>query len=341
MEVQRTKCYSGLANLGNTCFLNACIQALNHTYELNDLLDKARVGEGDKYAILKEWNDLRHLMWKKDAVVAPNRFVANVQKIAQQKGKELFTGWSQNDMPEFLLFMIECIHQAMSRKVHIKISGKEENAVDELATKCYTMIQNDYAKDYSEIMDLFYGIYVSQITSIDGQTVHSIKPESYFVMNLPVPSKQKVSIYDCFDAFTKPEILCGENAWLNEKTGQKEDIKKNISFWNFPNILIITLKRFTPDGSAKNNGLISFPLVDLDLSRYISGYNPSSYKYDLYAICNHMGSVYGGHYTAFVRNYADEWIHYNDTNIGIISNPESIVTPLAYCLFYRKKNKLV
>ena len=52
-----------------------------------------------------------------------------------------------------------------------------------------------------------------------------------------------------------------------------------------------------------------------------------------------MGGVHGGHYTAFVRNYASEWIHYNDTNIGMISNPESIVTPMAYCLFYRKKNK--
>ena len=339
MELPRTKCYSGLANLGNTCFLNSCLQALNHTYELNDILDKARIGEGDKYAILSEWNDLRHMMWRKDAIVSPNRFVANVQRIARQRGKDLFTGWSQNDMPEFLLFMIESIHEAMSRKVNIKISGTKENAVDELALKCYTMIQADYAKDYSEIMTLFYGIHVSQISSVDGKTVHSIKPESYFVMNLPVPTKPAVTIYDCFDAFTQPEILCGDNAWLNEKTGLKEDIQKGITFWNFPSVLIITLKRFTPDGSSKNNDLISFPLTDLDLSKYVSGYNPSTYKYDLYAICNHIGGVHGGHYTAFVRNYANEWIHYNDTNIGMISNPESIVTPMAYCLFYRKKNK--
>jgi ubiquitin carboxyl-terminal hydrolase 8 len=342
----KDKGMTGLENLGNTCFLNSCMQVINHTYELNDFLDKKtyKIKDGlPDSNILIEWDDLRKIMWSGNGIVTPRRFVHNVHKIADFKKKDIFTGWAQNDMPEFLLFFIDCIHNSISRGVNMKINGTTMNDTDEIAIVCYEMLKSTYSKEYSEIMNIFYGIYVSEIISIDTGKRHAIKPESYFILDLPVMDENGFAsnLYDCFNLYCKPEILEGDNAWFNEKTGKKEAIKKQITFWNFPNVLVIVLKRFSIDGSQRINTKIDFPLENLNLSKYVKGYSANSYVYDLFGICNHMGGVMGGHYTAFVKNYENAWLHYNDQNVEIVNNLNDIVSPMAYCLFYRKKNNLL
>ena len=337
------KGYTGIDNLGNTCFLNSCLQVLNHTYELHDILDKMNeknIKPGVLDAnILHEWNDLRKTMWSGNGVVSPNKFVHNVHEIAKVKGREIFTGWAQNDMPEFLLFMIDCIHNSLSRSINMRINGDTKNNTDSLAVQCYSMLKTVYSKEYSEVMELFFGIYMSVITTKDGKKNLSIKPEHYFILDLPTidETTHATNIYECFDMFIKEEILDGENGLINEKTKKKETVKKQMCFWNFPNILTICLKRFTPDGQRKINTNIQFPIDNLDLSKYVRGYNPSSYKYELYGVCNHMGGVMGGHYTAFVKHADNSWIHFNDSSVYVLDDPQKIITPLAYCLFYRRK----
>jgi len=332
--------FTGLANLGNTCFLNSCIQALSHTYELSEFLSSEKCASHIKSElpdsmITKEWNDLREIMWKNNGTVSPNRFVYFIQQIANAKDRELFTGWAQNDMTEFLLFVIDCVHNSVARSITMKITGKIENSVDKLAVECYKMLERIYNKEYSEVMDIFYGIYVSELMSSDEKMSRAIKPESYFILDLPIP-KRNASLIDCFDAFTAAEMMEGENAWFNETTGQKEDVKKKITFWNFPKILVVTLKRFSADGEKKIQDLVDFPIENLDLSKYVSGYNPKQYVYNLYAVCNHMGGTQGGHYTAFVKTADNEWVHFNDTHVERRLNPSQIVTPKAYCLFFRR-----
>jgi len=333
--------FSGLSNLGNTCFLNSCMQVLSHTYELTELISSPKYKKVVNKSLpecnlITEWKNLHDLMWSQNGTISPKRFVHNVQQLAMVKDRDLFTGWAQNDLPEFLLFFVECMHNSIARPVSVNIMGKKQSKLDARAVECYKMLQRSYSRDYSEIMDMFYGIYVSELVSISGKKVHSISPEQYFMLDLEIP-KHNASLYDCFDSFTSYELLQGDNAWFNEKTDKKEDVKKRIVFWNLPNILVVTLKRFSVDGMRKRQDLVDFPLTKLDLSKYVYGYRASQYIYDLYAVCNHSGGTAGGHYTAYVKNDKDEWAHFNDTQVERNIPEQRIVSSKAYCLFYRKQ----
>lgn len=146
LDKYKNKGYTGLTNLGNTCFLNSCMQALNHTYELNEILlakeSQLILNKSlPDTIIIEEWNSLRDTMWKQNGVVSPNRFVHFVQQLAVKKNRDLFTGYAQNDLPEFLLFIIECMHNSLSRKVKLNIKGMSKMmwiSCARAVIKCYS-----------------------------------------------------------------------------------------------------------------------------------------------------------------------------------------------------------
>jgi ubiquitin carboxyl-terminal hydrolase 8 len=276
-------------------------------------------------------------MWDSNCVISPGKFIKTIQKVAQVKKMDLFTGYSQNDLPEFLLFLIDSFHSSLSREIKMTISGNPQNNTDKIAIQCFEMIKNMYSKEYSEVWNLFYAVHVSEITNLETGNQIKITPEPYFMIDLPIPENNKSpSLIDCFNHYVEGEILEGENGWYNEEMNERMNIKKKIQFWSFPNILVIDFKRFNTR-FQKNQIHITFPLDDLDLSEYVIGYKKEIYKYELYGVCNHSGGVMGGHYTAFVKNANGKWYHFNDTSVSEVALIDSIVSPKAYVLFYRKK----
>ena len=66
-------------------------------------------------------------MWQENMVISPNRYIDTIQRVAKFKGHELFTEYYQNDIEEFFLFIIDRFHEALKRKLNIRIKGIPEN----------------------------------------------------------------------------------------------------------------------------------------------------------------------------------------------------------------------
>jgi len=334
---------TGIVNCGNTCYLNSCLQVLSHTYELNDILSS---GEYKSYlkrvtssALLYEWDQLRSLMWSENCIVKPMRFLKFVQIVANEKNRQLFTGYEQNDMSEFFLFLLDCFHEGISREVDMTISGNIKSGKDQLAKRCYEMMITHHKKSYSEMLDLFYGIQVWCNETVETGVINVANPEPYLGLDIPLYGIQQrqtqegsvvyLDINNCVQHYLSKEEVDG----LKDANGKQ--VSRYLRFWSLPKLLMVNLKRYDMYGKKIHTPVT--PNGELDMSPYVLGYKPETYKYELYAIVEHRGgSIQGGHYLAHIKTANGSWHKFNDTQVTLIRVSYKSIRN-GSCFFYRKK----
>ena len=335
---------SGLVNLGNTCYMNSAIQCLSHTEELTEyFLTKQFVNDFNKEKntsrLAKEWYKLLNGLHEENCVVSPKSFHRAIVEVSNDCGIH-FGFTNQNDVQEFLVFFVDGLHEALSKEVVITISGKVINPIDKMALEAMTQWKKFFKNSYSKVVQLFYGQMVSRIFVDNIVKSSNYSPICFFTLPIPTRMSRKVNrenpinILDCFDEFTKPENLNGDNKWKDDN-GVAYDAVKKLDIWEFPNILIICLKRFDNFG-RKRNDFINFPTDNLDLTNYCVGYNKFKSHFELTGICNHDGGAGFGHYYSYCKYKNGNWYEFNDRNIRQISE-QNLISNSAYCLFYRKK----
>ena len=161
------------------------------------------------------------------------------------------------------------------------------------------------------------------------------------------PSKQ-LTIRHCLQEFCSIEKL--DDAWLcQQDTCQKPtNATKQLQLVSLPPILVIQLKRFSQhnDLRYKIETFVDFPIDGLDLTNFLpsssSQKQDEEYIYDLFAVSNHIGSIYTGHYTAYARHQTGDryqWYKFDDTFVTQMYSTSSIVSKDAYLLFYVKRNR--
>ncbi len=322
----------GLKNLGNSCFLNSCIFILIHTYELGPILN-GKINNDEYKQLLEAWKELSTTLFTTTQTsIAPVQFVNEVRKVALKKDMVDFSTTKQNDISEFLSFLINVFHESLAIRVKMTVCGKIKTDVDALGALCFNVIKNMYANEYSLILKLFYGVSFSTLRTPINMSRNA---EPFFTLSLSIPkSIEKPTIFDCFDEYVKTEELDEDNWILDEKTGKKIPGEKQVRFWSLPQILIIELKRSLK--REKNKTIVTFPIENADFSSYVDGYSSKNSVYNLYGVSNHFGNARSGHYTAHIKNANGSWYHCNDHLVSQISDPNEIITPNVNCIFYRR-----
>ena len=337
---------SGIKNIGNTCYLNSCFQLLVYTYEL---LDICRNNESNpqkqvpETIVLLEWNEIKNILLHKKCTVTPLKCIDGIHHVATIKDS-IFNQGEQNDICEFLMFMLECFHTSLKREIkmeygeYLQYMNIQHSVISE---KCFQLISNHCLSDYSEILNLFYGIQLNVIQSTEELRIVSLTPSIFSIIPLDIPTNiLQPTLHDCLDLYCKGVLLENDNAYYDDNEKTYISALKSVIFWRLPHILIFTFNRLKPDKRGKNNTLIHFPIQQLDMTKYVYEQTPNSpiqINYELYGIGCHFGTISTGHYTCYVKN-KNNWYFCNDDNVKQVINPIKMIDPNVYCLFYRKIN---
>uniref|UniRef100_A0A5S6QVM2 Ubiquitin carboxyl-terminal hydrolase n=1 Tax=Trichuris muris TaxID=70415 RepID=A0A5S6QVM2_TRIMR len=149
-------------------------------------------------------------------------------------------------------------------------------------------------------------------------------------------STKTIELADCLDLFTLTEKLGEQDAWYCPRCKKHQQATKKFDLWSLPEVLVVHLKRFSScrNYRSKIETLISFPIRNLVMSKWVINPKSASFTYNLVSVCNHDGSLGGGHYTASAYNCVQKkWYLFNDSFVRTTTESE-IVTNTAYVLVY-------
>ncbi|CAK7915566.1 ubiquitin carboxyl-terminal hydrolase 12 [[Candida] anglica] len=219
----------GLANLGNTCYMNSALQCLLHIPEVNEYffykVFESELNDsnplGFKGQIAKVFGALLHKLFSSpldglnngpsttssnpsNLSVSPRDFKYTIGHYSS-----LFQGYQQQDSQEFLSWLLDALHEDLNRIYDKPYCEKPELTdaevgdplcVARLAQTCWS--QHKHRND-SVIIDLFTGLYQSTLVCPDCNK-SSITFDPFNDLTLPLPVNKK-----WYHTFTVVDLASG------------------------------------------------------------------------------------------------------------------------------------
>ena len=352
----------GLQNIGRTCYMNAVLQCLTNIDKLSNcllnLIQQNYINNQFQPLVFEYTKLLYEFQTTNLSYLSPH----NLKFIVEQLNP-LFQGSQASDSKDFIIFIIERLHQELKPPdlpqdfAQFNIEQQELEAQNENLT--FQKFINEFSMNSSIISDIFYGIlrsvmkcegcqtikYSFQTFNILNFVLKKAKDDKKKILGEFFPDNYVLNLIDAFDSENKEEKLVGENMiYCNKCKGLKNGVIKQ-DILKSPEIMIIILNR------GKNNQDFKEKFTfdeELNFTNYsFSNINNPNKKYFLCGIITHLGeSGSNGHFICYFRkSNKQKFMCYNDASASeatvkdamkevISSNVNRNKTP--YILFYQK-----
>ena len=317
---------AGLRNLGNTCYMNASLQALLALQPfIHTVCDEINVGimrsvneEKLEESFLEQFF-LLHQDWTR---VQKRGGVVNPEKIKQLIGvaNSRFNGWAQEDAHEFLSALLnELEDEYVAKNPEKATTGPVFQHFSTVLAHTLTCDECHETKKYEEN---YLDLSLELVWPSDEAMIRGVKLEyllSHFL------SKETDIEWNC------PKCEPGKLASLEHQIARA------------PEILSLHVKRFVVNDSMTGFDKLVVPVLVpefLDLAEFCNEKVTTSTKYRLVAAIHHHGeTIRSGHFTCSARE-KEQWRGYNDSVVKNISTNTAFAGELpskrAYILFYER-----
>jgi ubiquitin C-terminal hydrolase len=375
MSSTKVKGLVGLTNIGNTCYGNAALQALRHQVDLTIYILQGQhlklmenKPKTDKTRMMESYGELVRALWTKEEGVVPTKpFWSAMIPVAMKEGFEQFRIPMAHDAHEFLVFILDQIHEALSEKVTMTIRPPLENTQKTRdAASALGFWKSAFEKSYSPMVDLLFGLLRKSVTCEVCKN-ESVTWETMNIHKVCVPKQADgpIGLLDLMREECKGETIdeyacdhciaaaasasAAKAAEKQEEAVKQEEAKeeakpvpvrtkanKTLSYWRLGNWVIVTLKRNENTG-RKINTIVDIPKTIEFGELFHPNSEEASAKasYELFSTIEHHGVSGGGHYTSHAKHSVTEkWTFYDDES-GI-EVPDVRINNSTYVVMYRK-----